>query len=81
MFQIRGQALPIHLITTVPTAPHFTDEKPVTYKGSITCSVSHNKHTAKVGTDRRTDPLNHPMCSRETQEGGASSYLRMSFSE
>lgn len=71
MFQVLGQAFPIHLSTTVPTAPHFTDEKPMTYKGSITHSVSHRKQRATVGSDPRTDPLTHPMCSQETQEGGA----------
>lgn len=66
-----GQAFPIHLSTTVPRAPHFTDEKPMTYKGSITHSVSHRKQRATVGSDPRTDPLTHPVCSQETQEGGA----------
>lgn len=55
----------------VPRAPHFTDEKPMTYKGSITHSVSHRKQRATVGSDPRTDPLTHPVCSQETQEGGA----------
>lgn len=70
MFWVLGQALPMHLITTVPTAPHLADEKPVTYKGSITCSVSHNKQLKLELTAEQI--LNHPVCSRETQEGGAS---------
>lgn len=71
MFQVLDQALPIHLSITVPTAPHFTDEKPMTYKGSITHSVSHSKQRPTVGSDPRTDSLTHPVCSQETQEGGA----------
>lgn len=80
-FQVLDQAFPKHLSTTVPTAPQFADEKPGTYKGWITCSVSHNKQTAKFGTNPHTDLHNHPVCSRETQKSGASSYLRIFFSE
>lgn len=65
MFQVLDQALPIHLSITVPTAPHFTDEKPMTYKGSITRSVSHSKQRPTVGSDPS------PVCSQETQEVGA----------
>lgn len=43
MFQVLRQAFPIHLSTTVPTEPHFTDAKPMTYKGAMTRSVSHSK--------------------------------------